>query len=69
LNSSALQKVVEQDNMAYLKEIDQNSKIARVVTQLNIPTSYIPNQNNDDEEDQNPGGGGNSFLKFDRSII
>jgi hypothetical protein len=48
-----------------MKEIDQNAKIAKVVTHLTIP-KFIPKPN-DDEEDSNEGFGG--FKQFDRSII
>ena len=49
--STALMKIVEEDNKQYLKEIETNTKLITTLTALNLPKNFNNNFKKDDDSD------------------
>lgn len=68
-----LNKIVEQDNVTHLRELDQNTKLIASLATLNVPLTFNTGQSyyrkDDDDNDDNQQGGrgfddGNNFNRF-----
>lgn len=72
LDSNSLNKLVEQDNVSYLKETDQKSRLLTAVNYLNVPYAIATGPGNfkrDDDNDDGNDGYPKQFDDFNRPIM
>jgi len=69
--TTGLRRIVEQDNVSYLKEIDQNAKLMASITALNVPQTFMtgPSLFKKDDEDDDDVSKPNGFNNSNRFIM